>query len=67
MGRKPLAKDRKPLSAKSENWFRELFPKLQDQTLHKLMLDELALLTNKNKSTLYSYFATKEEPFMSRA
>ena len=67
MGRKTLVKDIKPLSAKAENWLRELFPKLLDKTLHKLTLDELAHLTNKSKSTLYSYFATKEEPFMSRA
>lgn len=61
MGRKALEKERKPLSTKVERWLRELFPKLQDKELDKLTLDELALLMNKSKSTLYTYFTTKEE------
>jgi len=63
MGRKALEKERKPLSPKAEQWLRELFPKLQNKELDKLTLDELALLTDKSKSTLYTYFTTKEEIF----
>lgn len=61
MGRKALEKERKPISKKVAKWLRELFPKLQDKELDKLTLDELALLMNKSKSTLYTYFTTKEE------
>lgn len=63
MGRKALEKDRKPLSPKAQLWVRELFPKLQNRSLEKLTLDEIATLINKSKSTIYTYFTTKEEIF----
>jgi AcrR family transcriptional regulator len=61
MGRKALEKNRKPLSRKAELWVRELFLKLQDKPLSTLTLDEIALLINKSKSTIYTYFTSKEE------
>ena len=61
MGRKALDKPRKALSPKVEAWVRELYLNLQDKDLAKLTLDELAVLVNKSKSTIYSYFTTKEE------
>ena len=61
MGRKSTAKARKPLTAKAKVWVRELVPLLQDKPLNKLTLDELAELMGKSKSTIYSYFSTKEE------
>ena len=63
MGRKALEKERRPLSPKAELWVRELFPKLQNRSLEKLTLDEIAILINKSKSTIYTYFTTKEEIF----
>lgn len=63
MGRKALEKDRKPLSPKAQIWVRELFPKLQNKSLEKLTLDDIASLINKSKSTIYTYFTTKEEIF----
>lgn len=63
MGRKALEKDRKPLSPKAQIWVRELFPKLQNRSLEKLTLDDIASLINKSKSTIYTYFTTKEEIF----
>lgn len=61
MGRKSIARQRKPLTKKTKIWVREIVPLLQDQSLDKLTLDELALLMGKSKSTIYSYFSTKEE------
>ncbi|NND80070.1 MAG: TetR/AcrR family transcriptional regulator [Maribacter sp.] len=61
MGRKALEKTRKPLNKKAEGWLRALFPKLQDKKLNRLTLDEIAQLMGKSKSTIYSYFTTKEE------
>lgn len=40
---------------------RALFPKLQDKELDHLTMDEIAQLMGKSKSTIYSYFITKEE------
>ena len=61
MGRKALTKERKSLSPKAKLWVKELFPKLQDKALDKLTLDEIVVLTGKSKSTIYTYFTTKEE------
>lgn len=60
MGRKSLDKPRKSQNAKTELWLRTLFPKLQQKTLANLSMDDLAVLTEKSKSTLYQYFETKE-------
>ena len=61
MGRKSIVRDRKPLNDKAKSWIRELVPLLQDKALDALTLDELAALMGRSKSTIYSYFATKEE------
>jgi AcrR family transcriptional regulator len=61
MGRKPKQKERKPLSAKARSWVRELLPLLQNRSLNTLTLDELSALLGKSKSTIYTYFSTKEE------
>lgn len=64
MGRKSIVRRRKDLTPKTKLWVRNLLPLLQDQELDKLTLDELALLMNKSKSTIYSYFSTKEEIYL---
>ncbi|CAL2087298.1 TetR/AcrR family transcriptional regulator [Tenacibaculum sp. 190524A05c] len=61
MGRKALDTERKELSSKAQIWVRELFYKVQNEKLDKLTLDDLAILTQKSKSTIYTYFKTKEE------
>ena len=61
MGRKAIVRERKPLNDKARNWVRDVVPLLQDQALDKLTLDQLAELMGKSKSTIYSYFSTKEE------
>ena len=61
MGRKALDTERKELSSKAQIWVRELFYKVQNEKLDKLTLDDLAILAQKSKSTIYTYFKTKEE------
>ncbi len=61
MGRKSIERVRKELTPKAKTWVRDLVPLLQDKALDKLTLDELAELMGKSKSTIYSYFSTKEE------
>lgn len=61
MGRKAIDRPRKALTPKAEIWVRELVPLLQDQDLSQLTLDDLSDLMGKSKSTIYSYFSTKEE------
>lgn len=64
MGRKSIKRDRKPLTDKAKIWVRNLVPLLQNQSLDQLTLDDLAVLMNKSKSTIYSYFSTKEEIYL---
>ncbi|MEM9052181.1 MAG: TetR/AcrR family transcriptional regulator [Bacteroidota bacterium] len=64
MGRKSIDRKRKPLTEKAKKWVRELTAVLQDKDLNKLTLDELAELAGKSKSTIYSYFSTKEEIYL---
>ncbi len=64
MGRKSIAKERRPLSKKAKLWVRELTSLLQNKSLDKLTLDEIAELAGKSKSTIYTYFSTKEEIYM---
>ena len=64
MGRKSIDRERKPLTEKAKKWVRELTPLLQDKELNKLTLDELAVLAGKSKSTIYTYFSTKEEIYL---
>lgn len=61
MGRKSMPKERKPLSRKAKLWVRALIPLLQDKSLKKLTLDSIAELVGKSKSTIYTYFSSKEE------
>ncbi|MEO1053399.1 MAG: TetR/AcrR family transcriptional regulator [Bacteroidota bacterium] len=61
MGRKSIDKERKPITDKAKSWIRELLPLLQGQSLDKLTLNELCTLMGKSKSTIYTYFETKEE------
>jgi AcrR family transcriptional regulator len=64
MGRKALDKTRRPLSEKAKTWMRDLLPKLQDKQLDKLTLDQIALLSGRSKSTIYTYFNSKEEIYL---
>ena len=64
MGRRSIERSRKPLTEKAKGWIRDLIPKLQDKDLSKLTLDDLASLMGKSKSTIYSYFSTKEEIYI---
>lgn len=64
MGRKSIERERKPLTEKAKVWVRQLVPLIQDRPLDKLTLDELAELMGKSKSTIYSYFSTKEEIYL---
>ncbi len=61
MGRKAINKERKKLTIKAELWLQDLFYKLQDKDLDVLTLDEIAELIHISKSTIYTYFRTKEE------
>ncbi|MDY8135345.1 TetR/AcrR family transcriptional regulator [Aquimarina sp. 2201CG5-10] len=63
MGRKSIAKDRKEKNKKVEKWTQALLPKLKNADLGNLTMDNLAILMNKSKSTIYQYFTTKEEIF----
>ncbi|MFY0672590.1 MAG: TetR/AcrR family transcriptional regulator [Bacteroidia bacterium] len=61
MGRKAIQRTRKELTPKVKSWVKALVPLLQDKQLNHLTLDDLAALANKSKSTIYTYFSTKEE------
>ncbi|MDN3204533.1 TetR/AcrR family transcriptional regulator [Algoriphagus sediminis] len=61
MGRKALNRERKELTKKAKKWVKGLIPLLQDKDIENLTLDELVALMGKSKSTIYSYFSTKEE------
>ncbi len=63
MGRKSILKDRKEKNKKVEAWTQALLPKIKNTDLGNLTMDDLALLMNKSKSTIYQYFTTKEEIF----
>ena len=65
MGRRSTDKKRKALTERSKVWLRDLLSKLQDKDLSKLTLDEHAAMIGKSKSTIYSYFSTKEEIYIS--
>ena len=65
MGRKALERKRKPLTKKAEQWLSHLIPLVGAADLEKMTLDELAEILGKSKSTLYTYFSTKEEIFES--
>lgn len=64
MGRKSIDRQRKPLTDKAKKWVRELTPLLQEVDLRKLTLDELSEMAGKSRSTIYTYFSTKEEVYL---
>ena len=64
MGRRAMDRARKPLTEKAKTWVKDVVPLLQDKELDKLTLDGLAELMGKSKSTIYSYFSTKEEIYL---
>ncbi|MEM1218416.1 MAG: TetR/AcrR family transcriptional regulator [Bacteroidota bacterium] len=61
MGRKSIDKNRKGPQAKTDRWLLDLIPKLKDQDLASMTMNDLAKLLGKSKSTLYEYFESKEE------
>ena len=61
MGRKSVAKPRAEKNKKTKKWAEELLPKLQNVSLAKITIDDMAHLIHKSKSTLYQYFSSKEE------
>ena len=63
MGRKSLLKNRKEKNKKVEQWTQAILPKLKKTDLGDLTMDDMAILMNKSKSTIYQYFTTKEEIF----
>ncbi len=63
MGRKSTSRNRKAKNEKVERWTHAILPKLKYKDLRNLTMDDLALLMNKSKSTIYEYFTTKEEVF----
>ncbi|WP_378176096.1 TetR/AcrR family transcriptional regulator [Aquimarina sp. SS2-1] len=63
MGRKSIHRERKQKTKKVEQWTQALLPKLTQTALGDLTINDLALLMNKSKSTIYQYFVTKEEIF----
>ncbi len=63
MGRKSITKNRRQKNKKVEQWTQAIIPKLRNRELGSLTIDDLAVLLNKSKSTIYEYFTTKEEIF----
>ncbi|SEM27213.1 transcriptional regulator, TetR family [Aquimarina amphilecti] len=63
MGRKSIHRERKDKNKKVEQWTQAILPKLSNMGLGELTIDDLAILMNKSKSTIYQYFVTKEEIF----
>ncbi|MHA7060103.1 TetR/AcrR family transcriptional regulator [Aquimarina sp. M1] len=63
MGRKSISRERKEKTNKVEQWTQALLPKLTHKELGELTINDLAILMNKSKSTIYQYFITKEEIF----
>ncbi len=63
MGRKSIHRERKDKTKKVEQWTQAILPKLSTMPLGELTIDDLAVLMNKSKSTIYQYFVTKEEIF----
>ncbi|MEO1448162.1 MAG: TetR/AcrR family transcriptional regulator [Bacteroidota bacterium] len=60
MGRKATQKPRKHNQAKTSQWLPVLFAALQETGLEGLTMDDFARLLGKSKTTLYTYYQTKE-------
>ncbi|MFB1040925.1 MAG: TetR/AcrR family transcriptional regulator [Polaribacter sp.] len=61
MGRKSIDKSRKNINNKVNKWLAILLLNLQNKDIEKLTMDDFAILAKKSKSTIYSYFQSKEE------
>lgn len=61
MGRKSKERKRKGPNQKTKQWAEDLLPLLQDRALKELTMNDLAELVGVSKSTIYEYFAAKEE------
>jgi hypothetical protein len=61
MGRKSIDKSRKNINNKVNKWLEILLLNLQNKDIEELTMDDFAILAKKSKSTIYSYFQSKEE------
>lgn len=61
MGRKSLTRKRKAVTHRTNKWLNKLLLGLQHEDLEVLTIDDLARISGKSKSTIYEYFATKED------
>jgi AcrR family transcriptional regulator len=61
MGRKSIDKSRKNINNKVNKWLEILLLNLQNKDIDELTMDDFAVLAKKSKSTIYSYFQSKEE------
>ena len=65
MGRKSIDRSRKNITNKVNKWLEILLLNLQNKDIEKLTIDDFAILSKKSKSTIYSYFQSKEEVLLS--
>ncbi len=61
MGRKSIARKRKPITPKVQTWLKALLVRIQYEDLEQLKIDDIAKLAGTSKSTIYEYFGSKEE------
>lgn len=61
MGRKSIDRSRKNTTNKVNKWLEILLLNLQNKDIEKLTMDDFSILSKKSKSTIYSYFESKEE------
>ena len=61
MGRKSIDRSRKNITNKVNKWLEILLLNLQNKDIEKLTMDDFSILSKKSKSTIYSYFQSKEE------
>lgn len=61
MGRKSLTRKRKAVTHRTNKWLSKLLLGLQHEDLEALTIDDIARISGKSKSTIYEYFATKED------
>lgn len=61
MGRKSVSKKRKAITSRTNQWLSELLLALQREDLERLTIDDIARIAGKSKSTIYEYFASKED------
>lgn len=61
MGRKAVSRKRKAVTNRTNKWLGRLLLGLQHEDLKALTIDDLAGIAGKSKSTIYEYFASKED------